>query len=301
MDAAFLARERALLACLELGMHEVWRALHQESDSCATFLAWARSRRGAEALEAGLQRFDGWLRDGGFPAAGADPGGRLGPDELETWRRDGFLRVPAVVPGELCDALVEEISRHLALDPGAPETWYRPHPDWQGLMVQHCHGPALEALRHHPALRAVFADLHGTDRLVPACEKVSVNPPETAQWRFRGSPLHWDVDPDHPADLARDPSHVRPYAIQGLVYLVDVPPELGPLVLVPGFHHRFGAYLAAAGGLGPAQEAVRGEAEPVAVPGGKGDLVAWHQALPHAASPNRGDRPRFAAYVSFCP
>ncbi|MFN8010319.1 MAG: phytanoyl-CoA dioxygenase family protein [Holophagaceae bacterium] len=300
MDAAFLAGERALLACLELGTHEVWRALHQEADTLGAFLAWVRSRRGGGTLEEGLQRFGGWLRDGGFPAADLAPGGRLGPEERAAWHRDGYLRVPAAVPGALCDALVEEVSRHLALDPGDPETWYRPHPDWQGLMVQRCHGPALEALRHHPALRAVFADLHGTDRLLPACEKVSVNPPETARWRFRGSPLHWDVDPDHPVDLARDPSHVRPYAIQGLVYLVDVPPDLGPLVLVPGFHHGFTAYVAAAGGLGPAHEAVRRDTDPIAVPGGKGDLVAWHQALPHAASPNRGERPRFAAYVSFC-
>src|ERR1700722_17616810 len=31
---------------------------------------------------------------------------------------------------------------------------------------------------------------------------------------------------------------------------------------------------------------------------GAGDLVIWHQALPHSASPNRGTRPRMVQYVN---
>jgi ectoine hydroxylase-related dioxygenase (phytanoyl-CoA dioxygenase family) len=40
---------------------------------------------------------------------------------------------------------------------------------------------------------------------------------------------------------------------------------------------------------------------PRAIGGRAGDLVIWHQALPHGASPNRGTRPRLVQYVNMFP
>ena len=40
---------------------------------------------------------------------------------------------------------------------------------------------------------------------------------------------------------------------------------------------------------------------PRAIGGRAGDLVIWHQALPHGASPNRGTRPRMVQYVNMLP
>ncbi len=34
---------------------------------------------------------------------------------------------------------------------------------------------------------------------------------------------------------------------------------------------------------------------------GAGDLVIWHQALPHGASPNRANRPRVVQYINMFP
>ena len=38
--------------------------------------------------------------------------------------------------------------------------------------------------------------------------------------------------------------------------------------------------------------------EATPIPAAAGDLIIWHQALPHGASPNRSDRPRLAHYVN---
>ncbi|MGZ0787900.1 phytanoyl-CoA dioxygenase family protein [Pseudomonas saponiphila] len=32
-----------------------------------------------------------------------------------------------------------------------------------------------------------------------------------------------------------------------------------------------------------------------------GDLIIWHHALPHGASPNRGTLPRMVQYINFYP
>jgi ectoine hydroxylase-related dioxygenase (phytanoyl-CoA dioxygenase family) len=37
------------------------------------------------------------------------------------------------------------------------------------------------------------------------------------------------------------------------------------------------------------------------IAGRAGDLVIWHHALPHGASPNRSTRPRVAQYIAMRP
>jgi ectoine hydroxylase-related dioxygenase (phytanoyl-CoA dioxygenase family) len=37
------------------------------------------------------------------------------------------------------------------------------------------------------------------------------------------------------------------------------------------------------------------------IPGMAGDMVIWHHALPHAATPNRGERPRIVQYLKYFP
>ena len=138
-------------------------------------------------------------------------------------------------------------------------------------------------------MRRAFAELWGTDDLWMTTDRVSFNPPEHAGWRFPFAPLHWD------ADLSVRPV---PFATQGLLYLTDTPAHQGAFALVPGFHHRLEAWLDA---LPPGADAANQDrsslvAQPIA--GEAGDLVIWHQALPHGATPNAGTRPRLVHYVN---
>ena len=92
-----------------------------------------------------------------------------------------------------------------------------------------------------------------------------------------------------------------PFGTQGILYLTDTPPEQGAFTLVPGFHRRIESWLASLPpGADPRSENMHAlGAKPVG--GRAGDLVIWHQALPHGASPNRGTKPRLVQYINMFP
>jgi ectoine hydroxylase-related dioxygenase (phytanoyl-CoA dioxygenase family) len=99
-----------------------------------------------------------------------------------------------------------------------------------------------------------------------------------------GHRLHWDVSLAPPV----------PLAIQGIMYLTDTSPDQGALELVPGFHRIIDEWVA--GQTDPRAVDLSGRA--ITVGGKAGDLVLWHQALPHGASPNRAVLPRLAHYMT---
>lgn len=92
-----------------------------------------------------------------------------------------------------------------------------------------------------------------------------------------------------------------PFGTQGILYLTDTPPEQGAFTLVPGFQRWGEAWLAS---LPPHSNPRQQDLQALgAIPiGGRaGDLIIWHQALPHGASPNRGARPRLVQYINMFP
>jgi ectoine hydroxylase-related dioxygenase (phytanoyl-CoA dioxygenase family) len=154
-------------------------------------------------------------------------------------------------------------------------------------MVPLLHHPAFDANRRSPRIRAAYAQLLGTDDLVVTVDRGGFNPPERADWRFPGPHLHWDTSLAVPI----------PLSIQGLLYLADTPADQGTFCCVPGFHRRIDSWL---GGLptgaDPRREILTHPA--VAVPGRAGDMVLWHDSLPHGASANRGSYPRIVQYIA---
>ncbi len=92
-----------------------------------------------------------------------------------------------------------------------------------------------------------------------------------------------------------------PFSTQGILYLTDTPPEQGALTLVPGFQHRIDAWLDQL----PADKDPREEdlhaLGSIPVGGEAGDLVIWHQALPHGSRANLGEKPRIVQYINMLP
>src|SRR6185503_18788548 len=88
---------------------------------------------------------------------------------------------------------------------------------------------------------------------------------------------------------------------QGILYLTDTPPEQGALTVVPGFHKRISDWVTTLDpGVDPQKEDLHAlGSRPIG--GQAGDLVIWHQLLPHGSRPNLGTRPRIVQYIEMIP
>jgi hypothetical protein len=215
----------------------------------------------------------------------------LGASGRRSFDVDGYVVVHGAISRDDAAATVELICSHLGADVDDPATWYRPHPDRHGIMVQLFQHEQLQRNRTAPRVAAAFAQLLGRSDLYPLSDRVGFNPPINDRFAFPGPHLHWDVDLVPPV----------PFGLQGILYLTDTPPEQGALAVVPGFHHRIESWLAGLpAGVDPQHEDLDALG-PRAVGADAGDLVVWHQALPHGATPNRGRSPRFVQYVNHLP
>jgi len=209
--------------------------------------------------------------------------------DLAFWEEHGYVVLHDAVPATTREAAAQALWEHLGARPNDPGTWYRRND--HGIMVQYFQHPAFDAARRSPRIHKAFAQLWGTADLWTTTDRVGFNVPEREGFKFPGPHLHWDVSVKTPI----------PFGTGGILYLTDTPPEQGAFTLVPGFQRWGEAWLKA---LPPGADPRRQDlyalgAKPIG--GSAGDLVIWHQALPHGASPNRGTQPRMVQYINMFP
>jgi len=213
----------------------------------------------------------------------------LSAADLAFWDEHGYVVLHDAVPAATREAAAAEIWRHLDARADDPASWYRRND--HGIMVQHFQHPAFEANRRSPRIHKAFAQLWGSADLWCTTDRVGFNVPEREGWRFPGPHLHWDCSVKTPI----------PFGTQGILYLTDTPPEQGALTLVPGFQRWGEDWLKSLPrGADPRQQDLHALGS-VPVRSRAGDLIIWHQALPHGASPNRGTRPRLVQYINMFP
>jgi hypothetical protein len=256
-------------------------------------LAWSAARTGGfdheargrfEAMAAGAPAPEA-VRDRIAAVEAAAP--VLNEHDLGAWDENGYVIVPAVITPEQARALADVVWESVGADPDDPATWRLTD---HGIMVQLFHHPALRPGRTSPRLLKAFAQIWGTADLWTSLDRVSFNPPVRPGVEFPGPRLHWDI------------SLVPPvvFQVQGMIYLTDTSAEQGAFEAAPGFHKRIDAWLAGLGeGVDPRRVDLSADAQRIAA--NAGDLIIWHSALPHGASPNTGDRPRLAQYVTQFP
>jgi hypothetical protein len=259
----------------------------------ADLLAWSEARAGGFDREA-LERFDAVAAGAPPPEAvrrrieileAAEP--VLGEDDLRAWDEKGYVVVPSVITPEEVRDLAEVVWASAGADPGDPATWRLTD---HGIMVQLFQHPALTPGRTSPRLLKAFAQIWGTADLWTSLDRVSFNPPVGPDVEFPGPRLHWDI------------SLVRPvvFQVQGMIYLTDTTAEQGAFEAAPGFHKGIDAWLERLGeGVDPRRVDLSAQARRIAA--NAGDLIIWNSALPHGASPNTGDQPRLAQYVTRYP
>jgi hypothetical protein len=213
----------------------------------------------------------------------------LSAADLSFWNEHGYVVLHDAVLRETREAAAQALWDHLGADPHDPDTWYVGND--HGIMVQYFQHPAFEAVRRSPRIHKAFAQLWGTADLWVTTDRVGFNPPEREGFMFPGPRLHWDVSVKTPIPLGTG----------GILYLTDTPPEQGAFTVVPSFQRWGESWLK---DLPPGADPRRQDLYalgPRPIGGCAGDLVIWHQALPHGASPNRGARPRMVQYVNMFP
>jgi Phytanoyl-CoA dioxygenase (PhyH) len=287
--------DRLVIHACGLGLEQAASHIGQNSDSYEEFERWVLATSGGPAPErvarinAAIERRPAPPETARWLASVEKSPPVLSSADLSCWHEHGYAVLREAVPPALCAAAEHALWQHLRADPDDPQTWYqvRDH----GIMVQYFQHPAFEAIRREPRIHKAFAQLWGSADLWATTDRVGFNPPERESFTFPGPHLHWDISLKMPIPLGTG----------GILYLTDTPPEQGAFTLVPGFQRWGKSWLdALPPGANPRQQDLYALG-PRAIGGRAGDLIIWHQALPHGASPNRGVRPRMVQYVAMFP
>lgn len=287
-DDSFTQTEQLFLNTFQLGLFEIYNFLYSKCIDTDHFKQWIIDLKGQDFFDTASFQFNE-LQNGKNNLQENDFVDVLTAEQHAFWSTNGYLKIEQLINKQDCDAVTELICQTLNVELTNPETWYPQHQLLQGLMLQKYQDEAIANIRNNMQLKAVFSSLYQHNNILANCEKVSYNPPVNQYFSFKGSPLHWDID------FETGPR----YYIQGLLYLNDVPADRGAFTLIPGFHHQIEDYLTRFDHPESAIADLRNKGLEIPVEGKKGDLIVWLESLPHAASPNHSDLPRFVQYVSF--
>ena len=292
-DAASWAADQAAIYGLGLGLLETLRYLNGSRPTLDDFESWIFEQNGGDlpperiaAVNASVRRA---LAGDRTPLVDPDLPAPLDAEDLRFWEQNGYVVLRRAVAAEDCATAARALWDFLGMRPDAPDGWYACSPR-EGIWVPLVRHPAFDANRASARIRGAFAQLWGTSDLIVTVDRGGFNPPERPRNPFAGQGLHWDTSLSSP----------MPLGLQGILYLTDTPVYQGAFRCVPGFHRRIGDWLAA---LPPGANARDQDLsdEAVCVAGQAGDMVIWHAALPHGASPNRGTAPRLVQYITYFP
>ena len=285
--------ENTLLSGLGLNLLETARFLHgPDRPGFDAFEEWVLKTNGGAIAEERLTR----LRDAlaGKPVASAagclDDVPGLTEQDLAFWHEHGYLVVhDAVDPGNR-DAAAAAIHEFLGADPANPDTWYG-NKYGKTIWVPLLRHPAFLANRRSPRLVKAFAQLWGREDLWSTVDQGGFNPPEREDWAFPGPHVHWD--------MTLVPPHC--FGVHGILYLTDTEADQGAFSCIPGFQRTLENWLKELPpGVEP-RKAVVNHPGFTPIAGRAGDLVLWHQALPHGSRPNRTAKPRVVQYITLRP
>jgi ectoine hydroxylase-related dioxygenase (phytanoyl-CoA dioxygenase family) len=213
----------------------------------------------------------------------------LSAEDLAFWNENGYVIVRNAVPTAKAKAAEDAVWSFLDMSPADPTSWYK-KPIGKGIMMELYFHDALAENRRSARIRKAFAQLWNDVDLWVTADRTSFNPPENDVYSFQGPRLHWDMSLAEPLY----------FGTQGILYLCDTDADQGAFTCVPGFHRELGSWLDSLPDRSHARTFnLDDRAIPIAAQAG--DLIIWHQALPHGASPNRGTYPRIAHYINMFP
>lgn len=288
--------DNIVLCGLNLALEETNSYLMSEMPDLATFERWILDKNGGHIDPLTLERinraveglrYSPEVSERVLETDSADD--VLTADDLAFWDENGYVIVRNAISLDEAKASETVVWEHLGMSPGDPSTWYR-RPIGKGIMMELYHHPTLAKNRRSARIRKAFAQLWNDADLWVTTDRTSFNPPENSVYTFQGPHLHWDMS------LAK-PHY---FGTQGILYLCDTDADQGAFTCVPGFNRTLAQWLDSLPDRSAARQVDLSQ-HAVPVPANAGDLIIWHQFLPHGASPNRGRYPRIAQYINMFP
>jgi phytanoyl-CoA dioxygenase PhyH len=286
-NADDLRVDNLLLAGLRLGLRETLDFLMTGLPSFGEFEAWVLTKNGTAIDPARVERLNSAVRrDGTFVLESILAEPVLSPADLAFWDEHGYVLLKGAVDVASCRAAVDAILSYAGMSLEEPDSWYHTSP-WIPL----AHHSALSANRNSRRIHTAFAQIWSRGDLWINIDVCGVNPPLRPGYSFQGTPLHWDMTLAPPLR----------FGTQAILYLTDTAANQGAFSCVPGFHRRIEEWLKGMpAGADPRALAPR-ELQATPIAGEAGDLIIWHHALPHGATPNRGTSPRVVQYLNMFP
>jgi ectoine hydroxylase-related dioxygenase (phytanoyl-CoA dioxygenase family) len=259
----------------------------------------------------------------------------LSEEDRAFWNENGYIVIHNAVPLENIKAAEEAIWNFYDMRPDERESWY-PNPPRRGIMAEMYQHQALWDNRQCPRVHGAFAEILGMERLWTSIDRVSLSPPEHTPPNEASSkqpiPLHWDyalqLHGDGKPTLTQgcfDPT--IPFWVQGVLYLTDTAVDGGAFACVPDFYRNIDGWLKTLPpdidprvqdkdgrlfqGYDAWLEALPSDADSLKqdlisygakpVPAKAGDLIIWHNSLPHGAGYNTSEHPRVVQYMTMFP
>lgn len=266
--------EIKMLYKLGIGMEETLQFLYFEKPDFETFKSWINNRKRVETSE-----FEDLTED------------VLSELDIQFWKENGYVIIKNAISIKDCEDTQQAIWDFLKMDPNKKETWYNRHPQQKGLMLNFSDHETLNKNRFSPRIKKAYEQLYNTTKISKTIDKVSFNPPETNEFTFLGSPLHWDISLKQPITLG----------FQGLLYLTDCGINDGAFHCVSGFHTKIDDWLNNLKPYENPRDIALETLQPKPIKGNAGDFIIWNNKLPHCASPNRGESPRMVQYLTYLP
>jgi hypothetical protein len=250
----------------------------------------------------------GWVRRSNPATAMMTPPAVLSPADLHHFTEHGWVVAKSVIDPAQARRTAEEVWAFAGLDPDDEECWYEDDgTTLRRINTAMYHGQSQWDNRTAPRVHGAFSQVWGTPRLWTSHDSVNINPPSRAAPPPPPKDLHWDCDLRlWTLDQAKAARPIQG-GIQGVLYLVDTPPQNGAFVCVPGFHRKLDAWLDE---LPPDTDNLReafnrqfpaGGPDALRVGAAAGDLIIWDTRLPHTGSVNCGTKPRVCQYISMFP
>lgn len=225
------------------------------------------------------------------------PGAWLSTDQKDAFVRDGFIKVPGLVPPEVVSSTRAAVASELGIDDADPATWAgKPTTAGDAWKVTlPCWTPAIEAAGRE----LVGPHIASGPKISPYLEGIGADPwiegyIPVLRYPDGGEPVFGPVPTSYHVDGARFVTlWPEELYLVVFVYLVDVKDYGGATVVLPGSHRQIFEHWVGHPEAAETKAPELAYRDPLPVEGRAGDVIFMHYLCAHSSSANHDRHIRY--------